>query len=98
MFVDINQQVSQIFDIISEMMKPVMLNYGVLNFTLKDMIVLLYSWLILCQLTIEFQLDEMQENIWPSTQSIENFKYEKIRNIQIRHFFSKSEDRTLLIY
>ena len=78
-----------------------MLNYEVLNFTLKDMIILFRSIIFLidlCQLTTEFQPDEIQENIWPSIQSIENFKYEEIRNTQIRHFFSKSEDRTLLIY
>ncbi len=40
----------------------------------------------------------MQENIWLSIQSIENFKYKEIQNTQIRHFFLKSEDRTLLIY
>ena len=68
------------FDIISEMMKPVMLNYEIPNFTLKNVIVLFQSIIFLVdlyQLTTEFQPEEMQENIWPSTRSIENSKYKE---------------------
>ena len=95
MFVDINQQVPQMFDIISEMMKPAMSSYGVPNFTLKNVIVLFRSIIFLvdlCQLTTEFQPEEMQENIWPSTRSIENSKYKEESGIHKSDIFSKSED------
>ena len=80
MFIGINQQLPRMFDIISKMMKPAILNYGVPNFTLKNVIVLFRSIIFLvdlCQLTTEFQSEEMQENIWPSIRSIENSKYKE---------------------
>ena len=64
MFAGINLPVSRMFDTTLEtMIEPVMLNYGVPNFTIKVMTVL-FRYIIfladLCQLTTEFQPEEMQ--------------------------------------